>query len=127
MEAMQGYAAYTKTQATTGSHRDTEYRLLGAVTGALVRAKGEDITLQEKIKAVLWNDKVWNAFMCDLGSSENTLPKPLKDALMSLAIWVTKETQRILDNEADLDALINVNRQIMEGLRPKQQPAMAAS
>jgi len=127
MEAMQGYAAYTKTQATTGSYRDTEYRLLGAVTGALVRAKDENIALQEKIKAVLWNDKVWNAFMCDLGSPENTLPKPLKGALLSLAIWVAKETQRILDNEADLDALINVNRQIMEGLRPKQQPAMAAS
>ncbi len=124
---MQGYSAYTKVQATTGSHRDTEYRLLGAVTGALVRARDTETSLQDKIKAVLWNDRVWNAFMCDLGSPENHLPKPLKGALMSLALWVTKETQRILDNDADLEALINVNRQIMEGLRPKQQPAMAAS
>ncbi len=124
---MQGYSAYTRVQATTSSHRDTEYRLLGAVTGALVRARDDETSLQEKIKAVLWNDRVWNAFMCDLGSPENNLPKPLKGALMSLAIWVTKETQRILDNDADLEALINVNRQIMEGLRPKQQTAMAAS
>lgn len=123
---MQGYAAYSKIQTTTGTHRDTEYRLLGAVTGALVRARDTETSLQEKIKAVLWNDKVWNAFMCDLGSPENSLPKPLRGALMSLAIWVTKETQRILDNEADLDGLININRQIMEGLRPKQA-AMAAS
>lgn len=123
---MQGYAAYANTQNTTGSHRDTEYRLLGAVTGALVRARDTETTLQDKIKAVLWNDKVWNAFMCDLGSPDNTLPKALKGALMSLAIWVTKETQRILDNEADLDGLININRQIMEGLRQKPA-AMAAS
>jgi flagellar biosynthesis activator protein FlaF len=122
---MQGYAAYAKNQTTTGSHRDTEYRLLGAVTGALVRARDTEISLQDKIKAVLWNDKVWNAFMCDLGSPDNTLPKALKGALMSLAIWVTKETQRILDNEADLDGLININRQIMEGLRPKQAPMAA--
>ncbi|MDA9975338.1 flagellar biosynthesis regulator FlaF [Alphaproteobacteria bacterium] len=123
---MQGYAAYAKTQASTGSDRETEYRLLGAVTGALVRARDTETTLQEKVKAVLWNDKVWNAFMCDLGSAENNLPKALKGALMSLAIWVAKETQRILDNEVDLNGLININRQIMEGLRPKQVP-MAAS
>ena len=123
---MQGYAAYAKTQATTASDRETEYRLLGAVTGALVRARDTETTLQEKVKAVLWNDKIWNAFMCDLGSAENNLPKPLKGALMSLAIWVAKETQRILDNEVDLNGLININRQIMEGLRPKQVP-MAAS
>ena len=123
---MQGYAAYAKTQATTASDRETEYRLLGAVTGALVRARDTETTLQEKVKAVLWNDKVWNAFMCDLGSAENNLPKALKGALMSLAIWVAKETQRILDNEVDLNGLININRQIMEGLRPKQVP-MAAS
>ena len=123
---MQGYAAYAKTQASTSSDRETEYRLLGAVTGALVRARDTDTTLQEKVKAVLWNDKVWNAFMCDLGSVENTLPKALKGALISLAIWVAKETQRILDNEVDLNGLININRQIMEGLRPKQVP-MAAS
>ena len=123
---MQGYAAYAKTQASTGSDRETEYRLLGAVTGALVRARDTETTLQEKVKAVLWNDKVWNAFMCDLGSAENNLPKALKGALISLAIWVAKETQRILDNEVDLNGLININRQIMEGLRPKQVP-MAAS
>ena len=123
---MQGYAAYAKTQASTGSDRETEYRLLGAVTGALVRARDTETTLQEKVKAVLWNDKIWNAFMCDLGSAENNLPKALKGALMSLAIWVAKETQRILDNEVDLNGLININRQIMEGLRPKQVP-MAAS
>ena len=123
---MQGYAAYAKTQASTSSDRETEYRLLGAVTGALVRARDPETTLQEKVKAVLWNDKVWNAFMCDLGSVENTLPKALKGALISLAIWVAKETQRILDNEVDLNGLININRQIMEGLRPKQVP-MAAS
>jgi flagellar protein FlaF len=64
--------------------------------------------------------------MCDLGSAENNLPKALKGALISLAIWVAKETQRILDNEVDLNGLININRQIMEGLRPKQVP-MAAS
>lgn len=122
---MQGYSAYAKVQSTTGSYRDTEYRLLGAVTGALVRVRDGEGSLQDKIKAVLWNDKVWNAFMCDLSSPENNLPKSLKAALVSLAIWVTKETQRVLDNIADLDGLINVNRQIMEGLRPKDVAAAA--
>ena len=122
---MQGYNAYTKVRAATENYRDTEYRLLGAVTGALVRSRDGHGSLQDKVKAVLWNDKVWNAFMCDLSSPDNQLPKALRGALVSLSIWVSKETQRILDNEADLDGLININRQIMEGLRPPVSEAAA--
>jgi len=117
---IQGYTAYAKIQTATGSYRDTEYRLLGAVTGALVEARDGNCSLQKQIKAVLWNDQIWNAFMCDLCSPENSLPKKLKSALLSLSVFVHKETQRILDNEADLEALININRQIMEGLKPTE-------
>ena len=123
---IKGYTAYAKVQTTIGSYRDTEYRLLGAVTGALVEAQDGDCSLQQQIKAVLWNDKIWNAFMCDLCSPENSLPKPLKSALLSLTVFVHKETQRILDKEADLEALININRQIMEGLKPKEEFAEAS-
>ncbi len=114
---MHGYAAYAKVQSVTRSHRDTEYQVLAAVTGALTRVRDGEGSLQDKIKAVLWNDKVWSTFMCDLSSPDNSLPKSLKGALLSLAIWVAKETQLVIDNNANLDGLININKQIMEGLR----------
>lgn len=123
---MQGYQAYRNVQNTTGGARDTEYRLLGLVTGALIKARDEEQSLQDRIKAVLWNDKVWNAFLCDLSQPGNQLPDQLKQGLMKLAVWVAKETQRFLDNQTSLDGFISINRQIMAGLAPKQQAEQPA-
>ena len=47
------------------------------------------------------------------------LPDELKASLISLAIWVSKETNRVMDHLADLDGLISINRQVMAGLAPK--------
>ncbi|MBH68620.1 MAG: hypothetical protein CMM58_09735 [Rhodospirillaceae bacterium] len=117
---MKGYATYAKVQPTKEGYRELEYRVLGAVTGALIKANQEDSELSEKFNAVLWNEKVWHAFRCDLSSSENELPEELKASLISLAIWVGKETNRVLDHLAGLDGLISINRQIMAGLSPKE-------
>ncbi len=121
---MRGYGAYAKVQTATRSHRDTEYELLGKVTGALLRAESPDASLQERYKALLWNDKVWSAFRCDLLEEGNTLPHALKQQLVSIANWVSKETQLALDDRrVVLETLIEVNRQIMEGLKPQMAAA----
>ena len=117
---MKGYAAYAKVQPTKEGYRELEYRVLGAVTGALIKANQEDSELSDKFNAVLWNEKVWHAFRCDLSSPENELPEELKTSLISLAIWVGKETNRVLDHLAGLDGLISINRQIMAGLSSKE-------
>lgn len=127
---MQGYQKYRSVQNTTRGARDTEYRLLGQVTGALMRARDENLTLQERISAVLWNDRVWNAFLCDLSQPGNRLPDQIKQNLIKLAVWVAKETQRFLDNQTTLDGFISINRQIMAGLAPKSEarpPSAAAA
>ena len=116
---MKGYAAYAKVQPTKEGYRDLEYKVLGTVTGALIKASQPGTELSDKFNAVLWNEKVWHAFRCDLSSSENQLPDELKASLISLAIWVGKETNRVMDHLADLDGLISINRQVMAGLAPK--------
>ena len=118
---MQGYAAYTQFKPTNDSHRDLEYRVLGRVTGALIKASADGSKLSEVYDAALWNEKVWHVFRCDLSSTENKLPADLKGSLISLAIWVSKETCRVLDNTAGLDGLININRQVMAGLNARSQ------
>ena len=70
---MKGYAAYAKVQPTNEGYRDLEYKVLGAVTGALIKANEEGTELSDKFNAVLWNEKVWHAFRCDLSSPKNEL------------------------------------------------------
>lgn len=123
---MQGYNAYRKAQGATAvqNARDLEYRLLAQVTGALIKARDGVVTLQERLNAILRNEKVWGVFLADLNHPDNGLPRDLKGAIASLALWVMRETRLVIDTDAPLDDLILINRQIMAGLKPEPQ-AMA--
>lgn len=115
---MRGYNAYAAAQNVTEDPRHTEYRLLAQVTGALIKARDGEGTLQDRISTLLWNQRVWEAFMTDLSDEGNVLPQALRGQLLSLAVWVVKETGAVLDDTGDIDSLITVNRNIMDGLRP---------
>jgi len=67
-------------------------------------------------EALNWNNEVWAAFMDDCRSSDNRLPEKLRGGILSLAIWVGKETKLAMNGDSDLDMLIAVNRDIMKGL-----------
>ena len=49
---MRGYGAYAKVQTATRSHRDTEYELLGKVTGALLRAESPEAAPSGTLQSV---------------------------------------------------------------------------
>lgn len=118
---MQGYGAYRKTQGATAvqNGRDMEYRLLAQVTGALIKARDGVVSLQERLNAILRNEKVWTVFLADLNHPDNGLPRELKGGIASLALWVMRETRLVIDTDAPLDDLILINRQIMAGLKPE--------
>ena len=120
---MQGYGAYRRTQGAvaTQNGRYLEYRLLAQVTGALIKARDGIATLQERLNAILRNEKVWGVFLADLNHPDNGLPQQLKGGIASLALFVMKETQLVIDTNAPLDDLILINRQIMAGLKPEPQ------
>jgi flagellar protein FlaF len=115
-----GYTAYRASQQQTQDTRDVEYRLLAQVTAALIAAKEKNAPyeLREKLDAILWNRDVWAALRVDLSSDGNNLPKELRASLISIAIWIEKESLRLLDGQGDIDAVIDVNRNIMAGLKP---------
>ena len=120
---MSGIDAYKKALNKTASSRNAEYRLLAQVTAALIEAKEADGDMRKnpaKMKmlahAVNWNNEVWSTFMDDCRSEDNKLPEKLRGGILSLGIWVNKETQAALNGDVGLDALISVNRDIMKGL-----------
>jgi flagellar protein FlaF len=111
------YAAYARTQNTTENPRSVEYKLLGQVTAALMRAEETPGDIHQVMDAVLWNQSVWSAFLADLSHEGNRLPLGLKKDLVSLALWVLRETDRVIDRRSGVDGLINVNKTVMQGLR----------
>ena len=120
---MSGIDAYKKALNKTASSRNAEYRLLAQVTAALIEAKEADGDMRKdpaKMKmlahALNWNNEVWSTFMDDCRSEDNKLPEKLRGGILSLGIWVNKETQAALSGDVGLDALISVNRDIMKGL-----------
>lgn len=114
------YSAYFKTQMNTSSPRDVEYRLLGQVTALLMEAEESKDNVAKRVDAISWNREVWAVLRRDLTHPDNALPKGLKDQLVDLANWVDRETFRILSGDSiTMDALIDVNKNIMDGLKPK--------
>jgi len=129
---MSGVDAYQRTLNQTGSTRDTEFRLLGQVTTALINAqkieseiRSDPTKMAQFADALNWNNQVWDLFADDCGTAGNQLPKELRGAIVSLGIWVKKETQAALNGDGDLASLIAVNRDIMKGLRNSAANALA--
>lgn len=113
-----GYNAYTKNQNVTDNPRDVEYRLLANVTGALVEAQNNPDNTKKRVESAIWNRDVWAAFRVDLSSNRNALPDDLKASLVSLSLWIERETMAVMDGTGDINALIEINRNIMGGLKP---------
>jgi flagellar protein FlaF len=114
------YSVYKSSQHKSMDTRDTEYRLLAQVTAAMLEAKEKtgSVDVRQRVDAALWNRDVWAALRTDLSMDGNGLPKELRASLISVSLWIEKECIRVVEGEGDLNALIEVNRNIMSGLKP---------
>lgn len=114
---MTGYAAYGRVQNAIEDPRKVEFRLLAQVTAALRAAQSQPDDRPKLYDALIWNKKVWDAFMIDLADERNRLPRDVRQPLINLAAWVSKQTFAVMDGKGAIDALIEVNSQVMEGLK----------
>ena len=118
------YQAYQTASARTEDPRSTEYRLMGQVTRALMEVKeagpGE---IRKRAEALDWNRRVWSTFAADCASEGNQLPESLRASIISLAIFISKETSAAMRGGGDIDTLIELNRTIMQGLAPQSAAA----
>lgn len=108
--------AYQKTQAAVENPRNTEYRLFGQVTGALLEAQKASAKGAPLIDAIDWNRQLWSALASDCLDDANKLPKELRAQIVSLSLWVAKYSREVTRQGASVDPLIEVNRSIMQGL-----------
>src|ERR1700744_2984064 len=108
--------AYQNVQRAVEDPRATEYRLFGQVTGALIAAKTNGAAGGPLVEAVDWNKRLWRALAADCMDDRNSLTEDLRAKIVSLSLWVSKYSRRVTREKAPLDPLIEINRNIMQGL-----------
>ncbi len=109
--------AYQNTQRTTEDPRQTEYRLFGQVTGALMDAQKSGVRGGPLAETLDWNRTLWRTLASDCMDERNQLARELRAQIISLSLWVAKYSKQVTREGAPIEPLIEINRTIMQGLQ----------
>jgi flagellar protein FlaF len=112
--------AYGKVATQTLSPRDLEAHLLLKAASRLQAVRdGWDAKQGELDAALQYNRKLWSIFMTAMSNPGNPLPKPIRENVANLGLFVFNQTFAIMFNRKPeaLGTLININREVAAGLR----------
>ena len=111
--------AYAQQQKRNLTPREVEAMAFTKAALLLEGAKKHTGNIEEFSKALRFNHLLWTIIQADLTEPDNNLPAEIKANVMSLSIFVDKQTTKALrmSTPADLDVLININRNLAAGLR----------
>lgn len=117
-------SAYQNVQKETMAGRDLEAHVLFKAMAKLQECQnawdepGLTIRLDEALR---YNQRLWTFFQAELTEEGNSLPVSIKQDLLNLAKFIDKHTFGVMaaPEKAKLDVLININRNIAEGLSGK--------
>ena len=109
--------AYKSAQTATENPRVTDYRLFGQVTGALLDARNSNAIGTPLVEAVDWNRRMWRTLAADCMDDRNALTEDLRAKIISISLWVSKYSRQVTRDKAPIDPLIEINRNIMQGLQ----------
>ena len=125
--------AYAQQQKRNLTPREVEAMAFTKAAVLLEEAKKHSQNIDEYSKALRFNHLLWTIIQADLTEPDNQLPPEIKANVMSLSIFVDKQTTKAMrsSNAPDLDVLININRNLAAGLRTtpadrRRGPAPAA-
>jgi flagellar protein FlaF len=119
--------AYQQAATRAEPPKDLEYRLFGQVTRALIEAAKVDKTdFKTRIDAIDWNRRLWSVLAADCSDSSNQLPPPVRANIISLSLWVNRHSTAVMRGDEDFEALIDVNRIMMQALDSKAAAPAAA-
>ncbi len=109
--------AYGAIQKETLTPRSVEYRVFLQITSRLEAAQNANNPKSiDYITALGDNQLLWNALGSDVASVGNNLPQGLKAQIFYLSEFMTHHSNLVRKGEADLHAIIDINKMMMEGL-----------
>lgn len=100
------------------SQRGREYSALSKVTCMMQNHKNNTFgNITNLLIALNKNLKLWTIFASDVGQEKNGLPQNIKSIIFYLFEFTQAETHKIIRGEGDIEALIEINKSVMKGLR----------
>lgn len=111
--------SYAEIQSdSVADSRDRERQLLSRSIDMLREAKAAGPLSRASIEAIFFLNRVWTAFIEDLGSEENSLPKELRANLISIGLWILREAEEVRQGRSqNYDGLIEVSQIIRDGMQ----------
>ena len=99
--------------------RDRERQVLDRSVALLKAAMASpDGYGPETVEAVYFTRRVWIRFIEDLGNPENQLEEELRANLISIAIWILKEIEKIRKRESrNFQGIIDITTIIKDGIQ----------
>jgi flagellar biosynthesis activator protein FlaF len=98
--------------------RGRERRAVERGVELLRKAQASGVNSRDTIEALHYVRNLWSILMEDLAQKENDLPDALRADLISIGIWVLRETEQIRQHRTDdFQNLIEINSMICEGLK----------
>jgi flagellar protein FlaF len=105
--------------ANDGAPRSTEALALMEAARRLNAARElVETDLEAYRESLRLNWRLWTIIQCDVASDENSMPEELKANIMSLSIFVDRQTLDALSQPSagKLGILIDINRNVAGGL-----------
>lgn len=98
--------------------KERERHLLTRSIDLLVEAANAGTQSMQAVEALHFTNRVWTALLEDLSSDENALPKELRANLISIGLWLLRETEDIRQGRSNnFDWLIEVSQIIRDGIQ----------
>jgi flagellar protein FlaF len=116
----QAALAYNQTAQITVAPRELEADLLLKAAVRLQAVKDNWPSEKSEINAALtYNRRLWTVFATSVAGDENPLPKPIKQNIANLGLFIFNHTIATMSDPAaeKLGTLITINREIAAGLR----------
>ena len=110
--------AYAQTQKSSMSSREIEAMAFTKAALKLEEAKKSLDDYDNYASALKFNQLLWTIIQADIVDQDNKLPPQIKANILSLSIFVDKQTIKALadTDEKHLEVLIGINKHLAEGL-----------
>ena len=98
--------------------KDRERQALDRSIDLLIAARDEKAYTRTTVEALFYTRRVWIRFVEDLKHPDNELANELRADLISIAIWILKECEKIRNREStNYQGIIEVTTIIRDGLK----------
>lgn len=101
------------------SARETEILAFGLCNARLGKAHDT----KTRVEALHKTHQLWSLLVRDLSAQGNQLPQFIKDQLIGLGFWAMRYSIAATAEDLPLQPLMDVNRNIADGLRAQAQDA----